>query len=363
TVSGGQDVAGNTQVPRTNTDYVDIDTRNPVGAATVNRTMVPGGSPVHEDALVLTVTVTYDEAMNTSTTPTIALQDAGTHWGGQTSLGWTGSTVYRATFTHDGTEEPSLPATAITAFARVTNGSGAKDLAGNADVGDDSPTFQIDTRKPRATVTVNRTLVSGGSPVYEGALVLTVTVTYDEAMNTGTMPTITLQNGGTHWGSQTTLGWTGSTVYRATFTHDGTEEPSLTATAITAFVRTTSGSGARDLAGNDDVGDDSPTFDIDTRKPRATVAVDRTTIAAGSPIYEGALAVTVTVAYDEAMNTATRPTITLPGGGTHWGAQTSLGWTGNTVYRATFTHDGTEEPMPPMPALTALARVLATSGA
>ncbi len=268
-----------------------------------------------------------------------------------------------ATFTHNGTEEPDLPDRAITGFARVSDSSGAKDLAGNADVGDDSEVFEIDTRKPRATVTVDHTTVALGfpdpnaDPIYEDSLVLIVTVDYDEPMDVGrTWPTITLEDvgpGGT-WGAQVpqnTAGWQDDDTFVATFTHNGTEEPDLPDLAITAFARVSDSSGAKDLAGNADVGDDSPVFDIDTRKPRATVTTDHTTIGdayanpAEDPIYENSLVLAVTVRYDEPMDTRTAPTITLEG-------ETVARWTGPTggtwgttddTYTATFIHDGVDD--------------------
>ncbi len=337
-VSGGRDVAGNVQVTRTNTDYVDVDTRNPIATVTVNRTIISLGSPVYENALILTVTVTYDEAMNTSTSPVITLENEGAHWGPQTPLGWTGNTVYRATFTHDGTEEPVPPAAAPVAFARVTSASGATDVAGNSDIGDDSPTFEIDTRKPRATVTTDHATIAAGSPIYEGSLVLTVTVTYDEPMNPTTQPVITLPGGGTNWGLQTPEGWSaGNTVYRATFTHNGTEEPTPPAGALVALARVANASGARDLAGNADVGDDSTSFEIDTRKPElapgvAAVAVDT------DPVYEGDLVQVVTVTFDEAMrsNGTAEPTITFSRG--TWTAGAAGVWSsGDTVWTRTYT--------------------------
>jgi hypothetical protein len=323
----------------------EIDTRKPRSTVTTDHTLIAGGSPIYEGSRVLTVTVTYDEAMNTSTAPTVTLQNAGSYWSSATSLGWTGGgTVYRATFTHTTAEDPSLPATAITAFARVASGSGARDLAGNADVGDDSPTFEIDTRKPRSTVTTDHTSVTGGSPVCEGSLMVTVTVTYDEAMNTSTAPTVTLQNGGSHWSSPTLLGWTGNTVYRVTFTHDATEEPSLPATAITAYARITSGSGARDLAGNADVGDDSPTFEIDTRKPELTPGVAAVAIDT-DPVYEGDLTQRVTLTFDEAMMTdgSVNPTITFGHG--DWTSNGNGVWNSpaDTVWTETFTLTDNDE--------------------
>ena len=341
TVENARDRAENVQVPYTSAPLFDIDTRKPRATVATDRTTIAGGSPIYEGALTLTVTVSYDEDMDQLTTPTIVLVDAGTNWTGPAGGGWTDARTYVATFTHNGTEETIVG----TAFARVADGSGARDLAGNADLGADSPLFDIDTRKPRViSIEVDHTTIVGGEPgkgpIYEGSLVLTVTVTYDEGMDPSTSPGgINLINGGDHWSGPINGAWTSATVYRVQFVHDGTEEEIPGGT----YVSVDSGSGARDLAGNADLGDDSPPFDIDTRKPRATVATDRTTIAGGSPIYEGALTLTVTVSYDEDMDQLTTPTIVLVDAGTNWTGPAGGGWTDARTYVATFTHNGTPE--------------------
>ncbi len=336
-VINARDSSGNAQTNYAPVQEFEIDTRNPRSAVTVDRTPVADGLPVYEGALVLTVTVTYDEPMNTLTAPTVSLEEGGTHWGGQTSLGWTGNTVYRATFTHDGTQEPLLPETAIAAYTRVLSGSGATDVAGNADVGDDSPAFEIDTRKPRATVVVDHTTIADGSPIYEGDLTVLVTVTYDEPMDTSTQPAIALPGGGTHWGPQAPLGWTGDTVYRAMFTHDGAEEPTPPDAPPLAVARVADSSGARDLAGNADVGADSSAFEIDTRRPEIAPTV-ASVIADTDPVYEGDLVQTVTVTFDEAMRAdgSAEPAITFGGGS--WIAGTPGIWSdGDTVWTRTYT--------------------------
>jgi len=337
-VTGTRDAAGNAQENYIPEGEFDLDTRRPQATTTTDHTNVAAGSPIYEGSLVLTVTVTYNEAMDPSTTPTVTLEDEGSHWGGQVSLGWTGSTVYRATFTHDGTEEPMPPTGPISAFARVATASGATDLAGNVDVGDDSSTFQIDTRRPRATVTTDHTTIADGSPIYEDSLTLTVTVTYDEAMDPSTTPTVTLEDEGSHWGGQVSLGWTGSTVYRATFTHDGTEEPTPPAGALSAFARVSDASGATDLAGNGDVGDDSPTFEIDTRKPETTP--DASAVEIGTdPVYEGDLVQEVTVTFDETMRAdgSADPVVTFSHG--TWTSNGDGAWNApsDTVWTETFT--------------------------
>jgi len=130
----------------------------------------------------------------------------------------------------------------------------ATDLAGNTASDESNAIFTIDSTHPIATV------ITSVNPIFEGALIQTVTVTYDEAMNPATSPVITLT--GTNWGAQTPAGWTvGNTVYTATFTHDGTQESISAAVATVA-----NASGATDLAANSEIGDDSSAFVVDTQK-------------------------------------------------------------------------------------------------
>ena len=265
-VTGAQDAVGNDQQTHAVQSEFEIDTRNPTAIVTTDRTTIGGGSPIYEGSLMLTVTVTYDEAMNTLTTPVTTLEDEGTHWGSQTSLGWTGNTVYRATFTHDGTEEPIPPAPALVAFARVVNTSGATDLAGNAEVGDDSPTFEIDTRKPELAPGATAVTIDT-DPVYEGDLTQRVTVTFDEAMDTGTTPAIVFGHG--TWTTNHDGVWSsGDTIWTVTYTladHDE-EYCSLAESVVTVDV-----GGARDAAGNRQVPRaPAPEFDIDTLQPEIT---------------------------------------------------------------------------------------------
>ncbi|MCX6099578.1 MAG: Ig-like domain-containing protein [Candidatus Bipolaricaulota bacterium] len=306
TVSGGWDVAGNAQVVNTNTDYVDIDTRKPRSTVTTDHTLTADGSPIYEGSLMLTVTVTYDEAMNTSTTPAITLQNAGTHWGAQTSLGWTvGGTVYQATFTHNGTEEPTPPVPALVAFARVSNASGATDLAGNTDVGADSPTFEIDTRKPELTPGVAAVAIDT-DPVYEGDLTQRVTVTFDEAMDTGTTPAIVFGHG--TWTTNHDGVWSsGCTIWTVTYTladHDE-EYYSLTGSVVTVDVV-----GARDAAGNlQEPYAAEPEFDIDTLQPQIT---EFTSVPDGGCHVAGDT-IDITVAFSESVFGAL--TLNLDSGG------------------------------------------------
>jgi uncharacterized repeat protein (TIGR01451 family) len=136
-VSGAKDVAGNTQSPNptTTADLFDIDTIAPTGTVTVDT------DPIYEGDLVQGVTVTYDEAMDPLSTPTIGFAGA---TGTITSNGdgaWSvGNTVWTETFNVADADEE-------TAVVTVTS-SGATDVAGNAEGTSVSDTFAIDTTAP-----------------------------------------------------------------------------------------------------------------------------------------------------------------------------------------------------------------------
>ncbi|MFC2078186.1 Ig-like domain-containing protein [Candidatus Bipolaricaulota bacterium] len=328
------DLAGNALNPEPTWlyDAYTIDMTNPTATVTTDHTTVAGGSPIYEGSWTLTVTVTYDEDMDT-TIPAISLVNAGGNWTGPSSIGWTGTTVYEANFTHNGNQE-EIPGTA---FARVSDVSGATDDAGNADLGDDSPIFDIDTRKPTVTsVSVDT------NPIYEGDLTQEVTITFNEPMKTSVKPTVAI-TGITSPKSDSSSGtWNGNQQYVVTLTLDNDDEED--------DVLDIEVSGAEDAAGNAQVAyTENDPFAVDTVKPVATVTVDHTTVAGGSPIFEDSLTLAVTVTYDESMDTSTEPTIILTDA--TWGPQTRVGPTGwstttetNDTYTATFAHTGVEEP-------------------
>ncbi len=248
--TGAQDLAGNVQEDYTPEHEFAIDTRNPSATVTTDHTVVEADSPIYEGSLVLTVTVAYDEAMDTGTTPSISLVDGGTVWSGPIDLGWSGETIYRATFAHDGTEEE-----VDGVIARKASRSGATDVAGNTDVGGDSPRFGVDTRKPTVTIDLSQTLVTDA----DVGRTLTVTLDYDEAMNASIVPTLALDPGLDTTLSQRGAGWTDSDTYAFTYTIlDG---------GVTVKGDDVQISGARDLAGNVQAPKNRDDLDVDTENP------------------------------------------------------------------------------------------------
>ncbi|MCK5711883.1 MAG: hypothetical protein KAI25_04125, partial [Hyphomicrobiaceae bacterium] len=133
-----------------------------------------------------------------------------------------------------------------------------------------NPAITVDYLKPTATVTVSV------DPIYTSVLTQTVTATYTESMNNATAPTITMQTGG-NWGLQAGGAWSQTSVlndtYTATLTHDGTAE--YIANEIAQVAST---SGARDVNGNDDNGDISSAFVVDTEIPTAPTGVSFTAV-------------------------------------------------------------------------------------
>jgi hypothetical protein len=336
-VSGGQDVAGNLQVSSTNTDYVDVDTANPSVSIVVADTAL-----VYDGDVAQQITVTFGEAMSTGAAPGITFS-AGTWTGGAAGAWSVGNTVWTQTFTLADSNQTVADVT--------VDVTGAQDVAGNGQqTYTVQPEFGIDTANPSISM-----VVAGTALVCDGDLAQQITVTFNEAMRITAAPAIEFGAGA--WTAGAAGEWSaGNTAWKRTYT---VADANRTAANVTVDV-----TGAQDAAGNGQQTYAAQSeFDMDTRNPLATVRTDHTLIAAGSPIYEGALVLTVAVTYDEAMNTSTTPVITLENEGSNWGGQIPLGWTGSTVYRATFTHNGTEQPTPPTAALVAFARVSSTSGA
>ena len=169
---------------------------------------------------------------------------------------------------------------------------GLKDIGGTLleDVASGDKT-EIDGADPLATVTRDT------DPIYSGDLDQGVTITYTESMNTGTSPVIT--GSGVNWGLQTGGAWGTSGTYAndqytATLTHDNTAETNTIATMNVATA-----SGAQDPAANDEVGNSSPTFTIDTAVPTITSIVSDAT-GGGTLIIGNTIVFTLTPGSAEA---------------------------------------------------------------
>ena len=138
-VSGGADVAGNTQVSNVRADYIDVDLQNPTVAISANDVAIYDGD-VGVDRFV--VTATFSEAMNPAVVPTLTFTPAVSTTFTNPSGAWSvGNTVY--TWTYDVAD-----AGVNVADVDVTV-SGGQDVAGNTQVANTNTDYvDIDTQNP-----------------------------------------------------------------------------------------------------------------------------------------------------------------------------------------------------------------------
>ena len=224
-VSGAKDGAENTLQSATVPDVFGIDTHNPGAHVLASPTQITDATLGSE---ALTITLYYDEPMDTSVAPTIALSTPG---GDPTaspatltfhSGTWTNDTTYAATYD---VADQNVAAADVTVHA-----SGAQDVAGNLQaVVQEVPEngLNIDTLDPAVlSVTPNLTTISDANV---GSQTFTLTVAYSTPMDTTVNPAIAIAtafNTGTPVGSPTaspaTLtfhsgSWSDPSTYVATY--------------------------------------------------------------------------------------------------------------------------------------------------
>ncbi|MCK5711143.1 MAG: hypothetical protein KAI25_00345, partial [Hyphomicrobiaceae bacterium] len=266
--SGARDVNGNDD----NTDDSDpfvVDTEGPTAPTGVTFTAVGGNvvaNTLNTSNTNFTASATIVDGVATGGSAELLKDGASfavpiidaTINGGDTSV------TFDAGLSDNGAVQTAFAAGA-TLSVRLT------DAAANTSVSTvANPVITVDYIKPAATVTVSV------SPINATNLIQTATVQYPESMNNGTAPTITMQTG-SNWGTQAGGAWSTTTnpndTYTATLTHDGTVE--YIAGEIAQVANT---SGARDVNGNDDTGDDSQAFIVDTEIPNAPTGVSFTAV-------------------------------------------------------------------------------------
>ncbi|GCC49874.1 hypothetical protein SanaruYs_00880 [Chryseotalea sanaruensis] len=243
-----------------------------------------------------TMTIVFSEAMQQCGLCAPVFNITSGNWS-VFSQGWTNATTYTVVYQHNGVGQTLNPETF------TVDPGNARDLNNNFLLVGGNETFVLDTRNPLSTVTTSSSSVNVGPPA---ALTQVVTVTYDEAMNPATSPTITFSP--TNNFTSAPGAWSvGNTVWTQTFTHNGTVETQAAATAVVS-----NGSGATDVVGNTDVGDASPSFVIDTRPPSITSITSPT--ANGS--YTTGANIIVRVVFNENISLSGTPTLTLNTGAT-----------------------------------------------
>ena len=303
----------------------NIDMRNPaVSAVTVN------ANPV-ADANVgtgsFTLTVDYDENMNTGVNPVISFPTVGEDPTVNT-LTYVGASSYWASNTrfvavYDVTDANE---TIQNIDIRI---SGAQDAAGNTqDQYDDSDYLNVDTENPNvSSISVN---IDPVTDVNAGAT-FTVTVVFSEDMLNTSTPNIVfpVENPGSTL-SSTGGSWVNSTTYAENYTiTDANQELADIDIQVT---------NARDVAGNTQIiSTQADIFDIDMQAPAVNnITPNPITITDGDV---GANNFSLTIDYNEIMNTGINPSITFPTAGEDPSSTITFStgvWNTNTQYVAQY---------------------------
>ena len=167
TVAGGQDIAGNIQVAQTNTNYIDIDTQNPlISSVDASPTLI---ADADAGTGTFTVTIDFSEPMDQTVAPTLTFSPAvGTTLILDATSAWLNNTTYVARYdVADGNVDHDSVTIDVT---------GAQDAAGNAQQ-DYTPEheFDIDTLNPTIT-SITSTTPDG----YYASGSINVTVSFSE---------------------------------------------------------------------------------------------------------------------------------------------------------------------------------------
>ncbi|MCW8182985.1 Ig-like domain-containing protein, partial [Verminephrobacter eiseniae] len=239
-----------------------IDNKPP--SATIAVTPNPVTSS--NDRLV-TVTITFDEAVTGFTVDNIDFSNAHVTPYGTNRIGTLNRSADGRTYTITYTASPDTEDATNTISLRNLNT--IRDAAGNAaTVSPTSNNFEIDTKAPvPISATFDKTHLAAGETA-------TVTVTFNESVSGFTEAAIQIANGSVSNLRQDT---TDGRIWRATFTP--TANLPSTSSSISINLN-----GLRDSAGNVNNGSqpfDQSTISIDTKRPEVTVAISDNRLTVG----------------------------------------------------------------------------------
>jgi cyclophilin family peptidyl-prolyl cis-trans isomerase len=295
-VTGAADAAGNTQTAYSGSNNFAIDTVAPAVSSVTPGTMTITEADIGSGTF--SVTVAYSKAMNTSSAPTISFSPTVGSTLALASGGWPDDTDYIATY--------NVTAANATAASVAIGVTGALDTSGNSQIAySGSGNFAIDTAPPTvnsvtpSTATINETDVGSGT--------FSITLTYSEAMDSSSTPTIIFSPA---VGSTLALSggsWTDDTQYTATY--------DVTSAGVTVAGVAIGVTGASDAAGNTQTAySGSNNFAIDTVTPTVTsVTPSPLVVTVANAVQSTPL--TLAVLFSEAMDTAVTPVISFPTAG------------------------------------------------
>jgi hypothetical protein len=273
-----------------------------------------------------TLDINFTESMDQSVDPTVSFpaedptatisQDAG-------ASGWTDADTYRAVFDVTDAEENVSDVDVEIA--------GAEDTAGNTITAQTvNDLFTVDNDTPDL---VNLSATRNPINEADAGQQVDITAEFDQAMDTGTTPTIAFNGGGSPSALDAALtdpeGWDSTTTYRWTYdiTDDDTD---------TDDINITIGGGAADPNGNTHSPETQNNFlTVDMVPPDLSSAGAAPATLAQADV--GGDALTITLTFTDAMDTSGTPSISFSGAAGGSLTLTSDDWGGDpTTYEATY---------------------------
>ncbi len=266
------------------------------------------------------VSVTFTASETLQSDPVVTFSSDGNGVTGSVTINNASAPVYTATYTV-GTDVQDMDG-AVTFTINFTDTNANPGVTVTTP---DAGTVTIDNNKPDIfDVTFNT------DPIYEGALIQTVSVIFDEDMdpNVTLYPVINLT--GSNWLTQADIGWLpDKRTFQATFTHNPTEEE------ITVTVTVDAGDSKDDAGNTNNASAGLFTFEVDTQKPQATVSIDDP----DGFVLDGQ-SVVITSIFDEVLTTAPEIVVTATVNG---GTFTMVGTAPTATWTHTYIAGATEE--------------------
>ncbi|UCE73404.1 MAG: Ig-like domain-containing protein [Methanomassiliicoccales archaeon] len=292
-VSGASDLAGNPMDPNASYTFV-IDTAPPTSNAS--------SLPQYQNVSTFDILYSEDDTGSGVSNVELYYRVNGGDW-----------TKYSSTFTSSPISFTASTDGYYEFYTIATDNADNKEAAPAPLVADASVT--VDTTKP----TVLSIELSDPSPTKAGSM--TFTITFSEAMKTGSLPKVTFGAASPFNTYEINkFAYSGNT-WTGTFTVDSTTGDGIYTISVSL---------GEDLVGNQMVVDTSYTFTIDTKAPEVTSI---------TPSGTGVTPPTsISITFNESMNqTAVENSFSLTGGTTTWtAAHGSVSWSGSTM---TFTLD------------------------
>ncbi|MCW8226377.1 Ig-like domain-containing protein, partial [Verminephrobacter eiseniae] len=315
-LAGVLDTQGNIGAGSGSSGNFSIDTRPTVVDRPPSATIAVTPNPVttSNDRLV-TVTITFDEAVTGFTVDNIDFSNANVTPYGSNGIGTLNRSADGRTYTITYTAGPDVEDATNTISLR--NLSTIRDATGNAaTVSPTSSNFAIDTKEPvPISATFDKTHLAAGETA-------TVTVTFNEIVNNVTEDTFQIPNGSVSNLRQDT---TDGRIWRATFTPTANLQSTSSSISIIQ-------DGLRDSVGNVSNGSQpfrDSTIVIDTKRPEVTVAISDNRLSAGETA-------TVTFTFSERVTGFDTADIQYDTSKGTLGALTAVGTDGR-VWSATYT--------------------------